>query len=157
AAWLGAIEVPANSAYRGHMLQYLVENSEAEVLLISERFVDRLALVADELTRLKTVIVPDATGDLPDLPFRVVAGAEFLGGAEPADDVGGPDYRELSSLIYTSGTTGPSKGVQVPWAELCWFSDGVPEDLLDRSGSYYSPYPVFHLSGKSALYITALR
>jgi crotonobetaine/carnitine-CoA ligase len=157
AAWLGAIEVPANNGYRGHMLHYLVENSEAEVLLISERFVDRLALVADELTRLKTVIVPDASAGLADLPFRVVAGADFLRGAEPATDVSGPDYRELSSLIYTSGTTGPSKGVQVPWAELCWFSDGVPEDLLDRSGAYYSPYPVFHLSGKSALYITALR
>ena len=51
-AWLQAVEVPANNMFRGHMLQYLVNNSEAETLVISERFVDRLEIVAGELERL---------------------------------------------------------------------------------------------------------
>ena len=72
AAWLGALEVPANNMYRGTMLAYLIENSEAETVLLAERFVDRLAEVASDLTRLKKVIVPDASGDLPELPFEVI-------------------------------------------------------------------------------------
>src|SRR5262245_66691314 len=83
-AWLRALEVPANNMYRGTMLRYLVENAEAETALVAERFVDRLAEVARDLSRLKRVIVPDATGPLPDLPFDVIGAEEFLGDVEPA-------------------------------------------------------------------------
>ena len=154
AAWLGAIEVPANNMYRGMMLRYLIENSEAETVLLAERFVDRLAEVAGELTRLKRVIVPDATGDLPDLPFEVIRGDGFLGGVEPARDLPRRDAHDVMAIIYTSGTTGPSKGVLVPWGELYWFANSMG-DILSPGDRYYSPYPAFHVSGKSALYQTA--
>ncbi len=156
AAWLKAIEVPANNMYRGNMLQYLIENSEAQTVLLAERFVDRLAEVAGDLTRLKKVIVPDASGDLPELPFEVIRGEEFLAAVEPARDLVGPEYHDLMAIIYTSGTTGPSKGVMVPWAELYYFANSLPEDMLVPGDNYYSPYPAFHMSGKSALYQTAI-
>src|SRR5438046_2158165 len=41
ASWIGAIEVPANNMYRGETLSYLVGNSQARVLVIAQRFVDR--------------------------------------------------------------------------------------------------------------------
>jgi crotonobetaine/carnitine-CoA ligase len=51
---------------------------------------------------------------------------------------------EISSITYTSGTTGAFKGVLVPWGrlwpEVAWLDLG-PDDI------YYSPFPVFHLSG----------
>src|SRR5687767_12518760 len=49
AAWLGAIEVPINNAYLGDMLRHLLEDSQAQVLVISQRFIDRLAAVAADL------------------------------------------------------------------------------------------------------------
>ena len=152
AAWLRAIEVPANNMYRGHMLQYLLEDSDAETLVISERFVDRLELVADGLGHLKTVVVPDATGSLPDLPFRLVTGEEFLGGVAPAEGLPGPDCWDVGAMLYTSGTTGPSKGVLVPWGELAQAPATVPDGFLDPGDAYYSVYPAFHLSGKVALF-----
>ncbi|HEX9681640.1 MAG TPA: AMP-binding protein [Acidimicrobiales bacterium] len=157
-AWLRAIEVPANNMYLGTMLKYLVENSEAETVLLASRFVDRLAAVSADLPRLKRVIVPDATAadPLPDLPCEVIRGDEFLGGVEPATDLEGPSHRDTMAIIYTSGTTGPSKGVLVPWAELYWFSTGMPDDMTSPGDRYYSPYPAFHISGKAALYVTAL-
>jgi crotonobetaine/carnitine-CoA ligase len=142
--------------YRGTMLRYLVENAEAETLLIAERFVDRLAEVAGDLTRLKRVIVPDCSGALPDLPFEVIGGDEFLTGVEPAADLEQPADHDVMAIIYTSGTTGPSKGVLVPWAELHWFACSLPDDMLRAGDRYYSPYPAFHMSGKSALYQTSL-
>jgi len=155
AAWIGALEVPANNMYRGETLRYLVANSEARVLVIAERFVGRLQLVADSLDRLEVVIVPDASGDLPDLPFKVVRGDEFLS-APPATDVPGPDYYDVAAMIYTSGTTGPSKGVLVPWGELHQSPAMLPPELIGPGTPYYAIYPAFHLSGKIALYNAAI-
>ena len=155
-AWLKAIEVPVNNAYLGDMLRYLVNDSRAEVVVISARFVDRLASVAADLEHLRTVVVPDAeTDDLPDLPFEVLDGATFFAGATPADDLEGPLHHDIAALIYTSGTTGPSKGVLVPWAELNEFATMPPEGMVEDDGGYYTVYPAFHVSGKSSLYMSA--
>jgi crotonobetaine/carnitine-CoA ligase len=155
-AWLKAIEVPVNNAYLGDMLRYLVNDSRAEVVVISKRFVDRLAGVAGDLEHLRTVVVPDAEpGDLPDLPFEVLDGARFFAGATPADDLEGPAHHDTAALIYTSGTTGPSKGVLVPWAELNEFATMPPAGMVEDDGGYYTVYPAFHVSGKSALYMSA--
>src|SRR4051794_4518911 len=107
AVWLGALEVPANFKYRGFMLQYVLNNAQAEYLVIAERFLDRLEPVAKDIENLRTIVVLDANGtsDLPDLPFRVVTGEEFLADVKPADDLVGPEYYDITAMIYTSGTT----------------------------------------------------
>lgn len=153
-AWLRAIEVPANNMYLGQTLLHILEDSQATILVISARYVDRLSTVAAETTHLATVVVPDADGELPDLPYRLVRGEEFLD-APPAADLTGPDYYDTAALIYTSGTTGPSKGVIAPWAELQQAPEAMPSGLLAEGDPYYSTYPAFHLSGKVALYLAA--
>jgi crotonobetaine/carnitine-CoA ligase len=157
AAWLGAIEVPANNGYLGDTLRHLVNDSQAAVLVIAKRFVDRLAGVAADLPHLRTVVVPDAEpgDDLPDLPFEVVDGPRFFQGATPADDLPGPLHHDIAALIYTSGTTGPSKGVLVPWAELNEFARMPPAGMIEEDGGYYTVYPAFHVSGKAMLYLSA--
>jgi carnitine-CoA ligase len=148
-AWLRAIEVPANFMYKGHTLQYLLDQSDAEVIVISERYVDRLGPVARELPKLRTVVVPDATGPLPELPFDVVDGAALLSTAEPPTDVEPPHAWDIAAMIYTSGTTGPAKGVLVPWGELAQATPFTPDDFLGPGDVMYSVYPMFHLTGKS--------
>ncbi len=157
AAWLGAVEVPINNAYLGDMLRHLLEDSQARVLVIAQRFVERLAGVASDLQHLQTVVVPDADAGRtwPELPFDVRDGSAFFAGATPADDLPGPEHHDIATLIYTSGTTGPSKGVLVPWAELYEFARLPPDGMIDDGGGYYTVYPAFHVSGKSALYTAA--
>jgi crotonobetaine/carnitine-CoA ligase len=160
--WLGATEVPANTMYRGEMLRYLVENSDAEVVLVSERFLPQLGEVFDAasasgaLDRVRTVVVPDLAGPdsgaLPAALPPVVDGAAFFAGAEPATDLDGPDYWDVASIIYTSGTTGPSKGVLVPWGTLWSFVTTVPDDFVAPGDGFYAMYPAFHVSGKAMLY-----
>lgn len=156
-AWLGAIEVPINTQFRAQMLEYLIENSRAELMVTSERFLEQLSEVRPQLlSRLRALIVPDLTGEVPHLGTRVIDGGEFLGAAEPAADLDGPAHYDVSCMIYTSGTTGPSKGVLVPWAELHQFPNAAPPGILDESSSYYACLPTFHVGGKSLAYMTAL-
>jgi carnitine-CoA ligase len=152
-SWLRAVEVPANTGYRGAMLAYLIENSEARLLVISAQFCDRLAEVAGRLTRLETVVILDDVGPLPDLPFHVCSGESFLAGVSPLGGVEEPTYRDVSSVIYTSGTTGPSKGVLVSWASLHDLNGMLPDDIVpEPDAGYYSVYPAFHVAGKAAIY-----
>jgi crotonobetaine/carnitine-CoA ligase len=137
--WLRAIEVPVNTMYRGQMLQYIVENTEAATALVAERFVDRLSDAATAAGTLKNVVVPD------DAFFRQAA---------TGDDTG-PDAWDVAAMLYTSGTTGPSKGVLVPWAEVAELVDFLPDDFLEAGRGYYSAYPAFHLSGKAGIWLTA--
>jgi carnitine-CoA ligase len=158
--WLGATEVPANTMYHGEMLRYLVENSDAEVVLVSERFLQQLgevfAAAGGALDRVRTVVVPDLSGTpasaLPPALPPVVDGAAFFAGAQPATDLDGPDYWDVASIIYTSGTTGPSKGVLVPWGTLWSFVTTAPDDFVAPGDGFYAMYPAFHVSGKAMLY-----
>lgn len=160
-AWLGlaslqAIEVPANTMYLGEMLRYLINDSQASIVVMSQQYLDRIEPIASELPGVKTVVVPDADGELPNLPFEVLDGKAFLGGVEPATDLVPCEAWDIASMVYTSGTTGPSKGVLVPWGELHEFVGLMPDDVLEPGGAYYSMFPAFHVSGKSALYVAAV-
>jgi crotonobetaine/carnitine-CoA ligase len=74
----------------------------------------------------------------------------FLDGVEPAVDLDGPLYRDVSLILFTSGTTGPSKPVLVPWANVYAFWSGVPDDALNAGEAVYCALPMAHNSGRSA-------
>jgi crotonobetaine/carnitine-CoA ligase len=155
-AWLGATEVPANNMYRGQMLRYLIDNSTATALVISERFVPQLVDVASQLPQLTTVVVPDADAVPPGLPGRVVTRTELFADAVAAADLTGPEYWDVAAIIYTSGTTGPSKGVLMPWGTLWSFVTTAPDDFVAPGEGFYAMYPAFHVSGKAMLYQAAV-
>jgi carnitine-CoA ligase len=151
-SWVGATEVPANTMYRGDMLRYLVTDSGARTAVISARYLDALAGVASELPHLETIVVPDATDDLPPLPARVVTGDEFFADVTATGEFDGPEYWDVAAVIYTSGTTGPSKGVLMPWGTLWSFVTTSPDDFVAPGEGFYAMYPAFHVSGKAMLY-----
>lgn len=152
-ASLGAVEVPVNNMYVTDMLEYLIQNSEASVVVMAQQFVERLVPFADELANVRLVIVPDADGDLPDLPVETVGPDGFF--VDTPAELHDVQIWDICAMVYTSGTTGPSKGVMVPWAELFEFVGLMPDDTLTPDGAYYSMFPAFHVSGKSALYVSA--
>jgi crotonobetaine/carnitine-CoA ligase len=155
-AWLRAVEVPVNTGYRARMLKYLIENSGARVWIVAECFLERLAEIAGGISGERVVVVPDATGPLPGLPFPVLDGRALLAAARPAGDLPGPEPSDVSSMIYTSGTTGPSKGVGVTWASLAEIRGILPPDVVPEDRSYYSIYAGFHIAGKAAFYASQL-
>ncbi|MDY7101750.1 MAG: AMP-binding protein [Actinomycetota bacterium] len=158
-AWLRAIEVPVNTAYRGRMLSYLIENSQAEVMVCAARYLDRLVEVADDIAgRIRKLVVLEADGPLGDLSAvadEVMTAEELFARSAPASDLAGPEPWDIACIIYTSGTTGPSKGVLQPWAQVhAGASLMLPE--ADEHDVYYSPFPLFHVSGKGPIYFEAM-
>jgi crotonobetaine/carnitine-CoA ligase len=136
--WLRARDVPLNNALVGALLHDALLRSDAAVLVVGAAFADRLDGL-DPLPRLrKVVVVPDGLD-------------AFLDGAEPADDLEGPVYRDIAVVLYTSGTTGPSKPVLVPWATVYQFWSWVPAGTLAEGESVYCPLPMAHNSGRSCL------
>jgi acyl-CoA synthetase (AMP-forming)/AMP-acid ligase II len=60
--WLGAsmacaVEVPVNPQLKGRTLTYLVNHSQARMVVTQRAFVEEIAAVADTLTDVRTVVV----------------------------------------------------------------------------------------------------
>lgn len=156
-AWLGAIDSPINTNYKGDWLRHVIENTGATVVITLDRFAQAVFDIADQLSHVETVVVfGDGHDEVPNgLPFRVMAADEFLDGAGALERTG-PAPWDVASLIYTSGTTGRSKAVKVTWAHYrsTLESGFVPVDRLDDARCY-SPFPVFHITGKGGFYFAA--
>jgi carnitine-CoA ligase len=167
--WLVAWEVPVNTAFQGMMLSYTLQNSNARIAVIAERYLDRIvALDKNDLGKITTLIVPDLAESttwtdaelINRLGITVLNGAAFLDGAgdttnEPEDSFAGPQPWDVTEIFYTSGTTGPSKGVLYTHiqqhATISSFASTWTED-----DCYYCPFPMYHVSGKMTVYAIAM-
>ena len=57
---IGAIEVPVNVHHRGSILSWLINDSQAEVLVVDAQYLERFEAVADGLDTLKRICVVGA-------------------------------------------------------------------------------------------------
>jgi crotonobetaine/carnitine-CoA ligase len=105
--WLGTtvgamVSVPINSAYKGDMLAYVINQSQASVLVIEGAWSDRLVEIADRLPLLRTVVARgEVSAHIPG-PFTVLDFAD-LEDPDPRP-VDTPDVSDVASLLFTSGT-----------------------------------------------------
>ena len=105
---IGAVFVPLNPQYTAEEAEYVLNHSEASIVLTSPELFPLIESVRGKLGALKQVIVTGA-GEF--------AGAQswqtFLAGVSdqaPKIDI---DSEELASITYTSGTTDRPKGVML--------------------------------------------
>ena len=143
ANWLGAVEVPVNTDYRDDGLRYIVEHSEAQVLIVEDGYVERLEAIADGLTHLRHIVVRGdeaaASGGFAVHRLEDLMDAGDLAG-EPTVVAG-----DLAAIMYTSGTTGPPKGVMLPHGAAVTWAEQTAERLGLRSGeTHYCSFPLFH-------------
>jgi fatty-acyl-CoA synthase len=109
--------VPVNVNYRylESELRYLLDNSDAEAVVVSAELLDRLDHVRSDLDRIRTVLVVGADDEHP-VPDWALDYGSALDAADPMEVVArsGEDLW----FLYTGGTTGMPKGVMWPHRSL---------------------------------------
>ena len=140
----GAVYVPVNTAYRGSLLERVVCDSGARVLVAHHALLERLNDI-DPGALADVVVVGARPGDVPLRP-----GLRALDEATALLDANGHDWPgperplepwDLQAILYTSGTTGPSKGVLVSYrhhSSACGVVPAAPDD------TYLINSPLFH-------------
>ena len=152
---IGVIEVPVHTAFRGAMLSYVLNDSQGSVLIIEDRYCDRLAAVADELKHLRTVIVRGGDGaQLSTGRFDVVP-FESLAAGDPAPEVD-VSPGEIASIMYTSGTTGASKGVMITHAQSYMRLPPEQIGMARQEDVVIVALPLFHVVGQACSVYNAL-
>ncbi|GAB6935626.1 acyl-CoA synthetase [Calditerricola yamamurae] len=152
---IGAVLVPINIRLSPQEIAYILDHSEASVLLADSEFVTHVRPILKNAKALKAVVV-DGDGMTQSetngfheagLTWRIYE--EWLAQA-PFDilPIAVQDEWELISINYTSGTTGRPKGVMLHHrgAFLNALSE-VIETRLDPQSVYLWTLPMFHAAG----------
>ena len=157
-AKLGAVEVPINTAYKGELLEHIINNSDSRILIIDGDFLDRLILIREDLTKLERIIchgemVEEVSRSLP-VPISAL-GRFFEYPSDPLEVNVNP--KDPAAIIYTSGTTGVSKGAVCPHNFLLHQAKLVAELRdLDSQDILYTFLPLFHMNAQVFTVLTAL-
>lgn len=156
--YIGAVYVPANTAYKGTLLAHVLKNSGAKLAIVHAQLTERLAKV--NMATIETVV---ALGDAPAALSGVclLPGSALEAEADPLPLRRPIEPWDTQSVIYTSGTTGPSKGVLSSYAHLYFMGLGVISDphnvpFVGPSDRFLITSPLFHVGGTSCVYGTLM-
>ena len=147
--YLGAVYVPVNLAYRGRLLEHVVANSDARLIVVHADLVDRL----NDINRAKLTRAVVLGGDAAGRSDLALEKADVLD--RPPDSLKALSRDiapwDTQTIIYTSGTTGPSKGVLSSYLQL--YSMGLASfPCLGSDDRFMVNLPLFHVGGTASVY-----
>ena len=140
--YLGAVAVPINLAYKGSLLERVIDNSDARLMVAQGDLVGRLA----DIDRAQVTDVVSVGEAGPCSGLRIVR-EQVLdeAGDEPPPLERPIQPYDLQVILYTSGTTGPSKGVLCSYLHV--WTAGQNVYFLGRDDRYMVNLPLAHVSG----------
>jgi long-chain acyl-CoA synthetase len=147
AGMLDAVLVAVNWRLAAEEMRYIVNDSDAKVLVVHEEFAEQLAaMVASGLDHNPKIIVIGAAGEH-------TSWNDWLEG-RPTDDPGGEGGPEAVALqLYTSGTTGLPKGAQLTNHNFTSLLASAESWGMDDNAVNLAAMPLFHIGGSGwALY-----
>jgi benzoate-CoA ligase family protein len=101
---IGAVAVPVNTLLTPPEYEYLLNDSRARVLVVHQRFLDRIAAVRSRTRHLEhIVVVGEGQHDYPPLDDLLDAERDGLTPVDMSAD-------DVAFWLYSSGTTGFPKG-----------------------------------------------
>ncbi|MDH5736796.1 MAG: long-chain-fatty-acid--CoA ligase [Gammaproteobacteria bacterium] len=139
-AKLGAVSVAVNWRLAPPEMEYILNHSESEVLLIEEAFLGHLSEMNLDLKHVVVIGNPADSG-YPSFD-------QWLAGQSEEDILVDIDPNDPCYQLYTSGTTGLPKGVETTHANLvAMMSEGLAPLAFDQSSINLVCMPLFHISG----------
>ncbi|HEX2891477.1 AMP-binding protein [Vineibacter terrae] len=158
---IGAVVVPVNTATKGDLLLYFLEQSDSTAIMVGSESLARYLEVAARAPRVTRAVIIDEPGvppvEPPKLPgVSILAYAALEDGADRPPGVA-VDIHEPHGIFYTSGTTGPSKGVVRSNAGSWAFSIGRAQYIgYQKDDVIYTCLPLFHGNAMGAASMPAL-
>jgi len=144
---IGAVLVTVNIRLSPSEIAYILNHSEAPVVVVDNQFANLVAPVLDELTHVETFInICDVSEEKPLDGMSYEAFLATGSDAPVACEVGGE--REVITLNYTSGTTGKPKGVMYHHRGAYLNALGeIIEFNVTPDAIYLWTLPMFHCNG----------
>ena len=142
---LGLVAVPLSYRFNGEEMAYVVDNSDAAIVIIDAEFAGVAATARSEMGKVRTFVA--FGGETPDdfTPWETLLATGGIGEPiVPADAAAAG-----AQMIYTSGTTGKPKGAlrtrtdrDLVFALLHELGIGQPDDVHLTTGPLYHSGPL---------------
>ena len=149
--WAGGAIVPLNTRLALPEMQYILEDSGAEILIVDDNFLEVARAIRERVPALRMLL---HISDNP-APDGFVGYEAALAKSEPADDAD-RHGKDLAGIFYTGGSTGKAKGVMLSHDNLVTNAvNGCYMIGYDPSSVYLHAAPMCYLTdGMSTLSIT---
>ncbi len=139
---LGATVVPINFLFKAEEVSYILDNSDAEILITLSNFKDLAVGLSSKIKSIKKVIISSKEkmeGDL--LHFEKIL-QEQPSEIKPVDINPAED---VASILYTSGTTGKPKGAMLTHKNLVFDTESCIEAIkVTPADRFICVLPLFH-------------
>ncbi len=149
-AYAGAVFVPINIQLKADEVNYLVNDSDAKMLITTPEFKEIAFAVRPRCPLLKEIVMLDEApeGTLPFSEF--MKDAEVLEDREVSED-------DVAGIIYTSGTTGYPKGVLLTHKNYVANADQVTAACqMTEDDRFLCILPLFHVNGQVVTTVSPL-
>lgn len=144
---MGAVLVPVNTGLLGDGLRYILEHSEAELLVVDDSLLETLERAYPIAAGLSHRFVRGDSGGAPSgyEPYAALTGAGDHG---PRATV---EPGTLASILYTSGTTGLPKGVMNCHNSYVTAAVEFTHNYvrMREDDVLYTSLPLFHVNAQS--------
>jgi long-chain acyl-CoA synthetase len=153
AAWIiGAAILPIMPQLVARELNYILEHSEARVIITSEELTAKVVEAAKGLTSLDHILV---TGNCETEPGKDIR--EEIKAASPIEGLHERAADDLALLVYTSGTTGKPKGVMQSHYNIISNSEAGEHLLMTEPKTVtLNVLPLAHVYGVLMMNISSL-
>ena len=137
-AQVGTTNVLVNFRLAPSEIEYVLNDSGAEVLFVGPEFAEVVAALRPRLLKLRRIVQVGGPADEYETWLDV----------EPDHLVHDADPEDSVLQLYTSGTTGYPKGVVLPHRSTLAYCEHVaPEVDLRPGDSFLIAMPLFHIAG----------
>ena len=152
-AKIGAVMVPLNTALRRLDLAYIIEDSEADTIIMESDLLKNYQEVRDQFNLQREILIAENPSDTPEdmIPFK-----SLMDGTAANLDTE-IHMSDPLCIIYTSGTTGKPKGVVLP--HFSYVNSGLA--ILEYQGikpgdRLFTTLPLFHVGAQLVIVIPAM-